>query len=120
MTSIPANIKSFVDPVRELLAKESISNIIVKYDGGGDQGGIEDVIIPQLSSIEDKAFHGNTLLAYQFEWDGSKWIPQIRTLYIGDALTEVFSVILDYIIGGFETDEGGYGEFLWNLDDEIW
>ena len=102
--------------IMEAMKRLGITQAVVTYDGEGDSGGIEDV---QIEGGEDAADETLRLVrvvgSYRFDNDcGAEYITQ---LFEGlesdfeDAISGFADDLIDHAgHGGYENNEGGYGE----------
>ena len=105
--ALPANKAALFDA----LAEAGITTVIVTFDGYGDEG--------QIESIEARAGEATATLpdiAVEIAtpaWDGSEL--HRRTLPLTDAIEQLAYAFLGETHGGWENNEGAYGEFVFDV-----
>lgn len=93
------------------LATAGIAIVVVTFDGCGDSG--------QIEAIEARDAHGDAGLPdAQIEianapWEGTE--PERRTLPLREAIEEMAYRFLEQTHGGWEDNEGAYGEFTFDV-----
>ena len=103
----PANKTALFDA----LAAASITSVLVHFDGSGDSGQIEDVHATtgdQPAEIPD----GNIEIA-QLRWGDAN--IERTTLSVRDAIESLAYDFLEQTHGGWENNEGAYGEFTFDV-----
>ena len=107
--ALPANKTALFDA----LAAAGITSVVVTFDGYGDEGQIESV---DVRAGEATA----TLPEVDVEiatpaWDGSE--QHRRTLPLSDAIEQLAYSFLAETHGGWENNEGAYGEFTFDVGE---
>lgn len=95
----------------EALAAADISHVVVTFDGSGDDGRIESVtaVGPESAARELPAIDVEvTIPEFWFEATPSRRAP------LAEAIDGLAWSILECTHGGFENDEGGYGEITFD------
>jgi hypothetical protein len=105
----------------QLMAEHKITKFVASFDGSGDSGQIEDI---ELYSGETKL--DSDLLDISAEvtttrqiWNPeTKWVlhTNVERKYIRDLVEEVAWTPLEDRFGGWEINEGAYGEVIINSD----
>ena len=105
----PSNKNTLFDA----LAAAGITSVLVHFDGCGDSGQIEDIDAVAGDQPRD-------LPAVELEIAHVHWgHPQIdrTTCAIRDAIERLAYDFLEQTHGGWENNEGAYGEFTFNVAD---
>ena len=105
--ALPANKTALFDA----LAEAGITSIVAAFDGYGDSGQIESID----ARIGDAA---TELPTVEIEiatpaWDGSEL--HRRTLPLSEAIEQLAYDFLSETHGGWENNEGAYGEFTFDV-----
>jgi len=93
------------------LAAAGIAVVVVSFDGYGDSG--------QIESIEARDAQGDAALPEEHieianaPWEGTE--PERRTLSVGKAIERMAYRFLEQTHGGWENNEGAYGEFTFDV-----
>lgn len=105
---LPANKAALFGALEEA----SIVIVVVTFDGCGDSG--------QIESIEAQDAHNNVVALPddQIEiakapWEGTE--PERRSLPVREAIEEMAYRFLGQTHGGWEDNEGAYGEFTFDV-----
>lgn len=107
--ALPANKAALF----EALAAGGITSVVVTFDGYGDSGQIESVD----ARIGDAAAELPTIdieIATP-AWDGSEL--HRRTLQLAEAVEQLAYAFLAETHGGWENNEGAYGEFTFDVEE---
>jgi hypothetical protein len=97
--------------VFDALATAGVTHVLVNFDGYGDSG--------QIEHIEFKA--GDTVVAApqaQIEIARARWgqdEPERSATSMADAIEQLIYDILNAAYGGWEDNEGAFGEFLFDV-----
>ena len=105
--ALPANKTALFDA----LAAAGITSVVVTFDGSGDSGQIQGVDARAGDEMRD-------LPAVEIEiaspsWDGSEVSRQ--TMPMAGAIEQLAYDFLGETHGGWENNEGAYGEFTFNV-----
>ena len=96
------------------LATASITKVMVIFDGGGDSGQINEVLAKNGDTPVDLP---ETQVEFQqIEWNGRKAEPSKCTLR--DAIEALCFNYLSHEHGGWENNDGGQGEFSFDVAAE--
>ena len=117
-----SQIQKSADLVSEGLNDSGAKMISVTYDGGGDEGYVEDVTVEADDSQEGKKIISKIISANTFSHTQSltgTWTSSLADQTVSDAITELFSIILDHFHSGYEINDGGGGTFEWNLQTRV-
>lgn len=94
------------------LADSGIAVVVVAFDGSGDDGQVEEI----------KAFTSQELpielpaKTIEYQQYGRQFAePWVRQETVRDALEYIVYALLDQSHGGWENDDGAYGEFTFNV-----
>ena len=103
----PANKTALFDA----LAAAGITSVLVHFDGSGDSGQIEDI---DATAGERPAEipNGNIEIA-QVRWGDAN--VERTTLSVRDAIASLAYDFLEQTHGGWEDNEGAYGEFTFDV-----
>lgn len=95
----------------EALAAAGIVTVVVSFDGYGDSG--------QIEAIEAHNEQGEATLPdahieiARAPWEGTE--PERRTIPVSKAIEEMAYRFLEQTHGGWENNDGAYGEFVFNV-----
>lgn len=89
------------------LAGAGIATVVVTFDGYGDSGQIES--IDARSADADVPLPEETIAIVGIVWGRSE--PEERTLSVREAIEHLVYDALTETHGGWENNEGAYGEF---------
>lgn len=104
---VPGNKAALFDA----LAAAGITSVVVTFDGGGDEGQIEDI---DARSGEEKV--DLPLGAVEIAtptWDGTAL--DRRTLMLGEAIEDLAYAMLRETHPGWEINDGAFGEFRFDV-----
>jgi len=93
------------------LAAAGIVTVTVTFDGCGDSG--------QIESVDARDAHGDVALPddrieiASAPWEGTE--PERRTLPVREAIEEMAYGFLGQTHGGWQDNEGAYGEFTFDV-----
>lgn len=93
------------------LAGAGIATVVVTFDGYGDSGQIES--IDTRSSDADVPLPEETIAIVGIVWGRSE--PEARTLSVREAIEHLVYDALSETHGGWENNEGAYGEFVFDV-----
>jgi len=93
------------------LAAAGIVTVTVTFDGCGDSGQIESV--DARNAHGDVALPDDRIETASAPWEGTE--PERRTLSVGKAIEEMAYRFLEQTHGGWENNEGAYGEFTFDV-----
>lgn len=95
----------------DALAAAGITSVLVHFDGYGDSGQIED--IDATAGGQPKDLPGGEIEIAHVRWGD----PEIEhtTLCIRDAIERLAYDFLEQSHGGWENNEGAYGEFTFDV-----
>ena len=105
--ALPGNKAALFD----VLANAGITSVVVTFDGIGDSG--------QIESIDARTGDAAAVLPIcDIEivtpgWDGSEF--NRRTLPVGEAIEQLVYAFLEETHGGWENNEGAFGEFTFDV-----
>jgi hypothetical protein len=98
--------------VFDALAKAAISRVTVTFNGEGDSGQIEDI-----STDDDKEIPSVLVETKHTSW-GAKEI-EIGSTSLRDAIETLCYDYLEQEHGGWENNDGAYGEFTFNVPEKL-
>lgn len=108
----PQIVQRAVHALREALVPGGITRITIRYDGYGDSGQIEDITLYRSEDAlsEDDAVFGLKIEVPTYQ----QYTDELEERQISGELREVLDYlamdIIDLQHGGWENEEGGYGE----------
>lgn len=114
----PVIVKRAVDALREALAPDLISSILIRYDGYGDSGQVEEITLyrgEEAVSEDDAVFDLKVEVpTYQ------RYTETMEEGTMSGPLREVLEYLamdlIDLEHDGWENNEGGYGEITIDLN----
>ncbi|RJE87169.1 DUF6878 family protein [Paracoccus onubensis] len=106
----PANKKALFDA----LASANITQVIVTFDGYGDSGQIED--ISALCGGDTVALPKGEITIARVIW-GNDEITE-NTMSVEEAVEQLAYDFLSETHGGWENNDGAYGEFTFDVEEE--
>ncbi|HTV28260.1 MAG TPA: hypothetical protein VMF32_10810 [Xanthobacteraceae bacterium] len=95
----------------DALSAAHITQITVTFDGEGDSGQIND--INAFNGDESVPFPERTLAIRSVNWDGSA--TTVVEQAFGSALETICYDFLEQEHGGWENNDGAFGEFTFNV-----
>jgi hypothetical protein len=115
----PVIVKRAVDALRDALAPGQISSILIRYDGYGDSGQVEEITLyrgEEALSEDDDVFDLTIEIpTYQ------RYTETMEEGTMSGALREVLEYLamdlIDLQHDGWENNEGGYGEITIRLEE---
>ena len=108
-TMRPANKAALFDA----LAAAGITSVLVHFDGSGDSGQIEDVDATAGDQPAEVP-NGNIEIA-QVRWGAAN--IEGTSLSVRDAIESLAYDFLEQTHGGWENNEGAYGEFTFDVEN---
>jgi len=97
--------------VFDTLAAAAITHLIVSFDGEGDSGQIESIEAKKGDDIVDMP--GVQIEIHPAHWGMTE--PQRSVVTISDAVEQLAYDCLEEKHGGWENNEGAYGEFTFDV-----
>jgi hypothetical protein len=97
--------------VFDALAAANVTEVIADFDGEGDQGQIDSVIA--LSGDDRAELPTTTVTIRQSSWHDTEAVA--TEINIEEALETLCYGYLEETHGGWENNEGGYGEFRFDV-----
>ncbi len=94
------------------LAQAGITTVLVEFNGYGDSGQIEDISAHAGPDVAVKLPKGNVDIA-KVEYGGLEILR--RTLSVKEAIEHLAYNLLEETHGGWENNEGAYGDFLFDV-----
>lgn len=107
--ALPANKAALFDA----LAAAGITSVLVAFDGSGDSGQIEDIDVTR--DQEPAPLPSVSVEIATPVWDGSGL--DRRTMPIAEAIEALAYAFLEDTHGGWENNEGAYGEFRFHVSE---
>ena len=95
------------------LAAAGITSVLVRFDGSGDSGQIED--IDTMSGGEPRDLPAGSIAIASPHWGDTEVQP--IEISIREAVETMAYDFLAETHGGWENNEGAYGEFTFNVAD---
>ena len=105
--ALPGNKAALFDA----LAAVGITSVVVTFDGAGDSGQIEGVDARIGDAVAMLPICDIEVATPA--WDGSKL--QRRMLPLGEAIEQLAFAFLEETHGGWEVNEGAFGEFTFDV-----
>jgi hypothetical protein len=102
-----ANKKALFDA----LAAAGITSVLVRFDGCGDSGQIED--IDAVAGDLPRDFPPGTIAISRAYWGTTE--PEHSECNVRDAVETLAYALLEETHGGWENNEGAYGEFTFGV-----
>lgn len=99
------------DALFPILAAAGITSILVRFDGSGDSGQIEEIDV--VSGDKPVSLPTSNVTIQRAEWGVSEAEP--IECSINDAVETLVYAFLEETHGGWENNEGAYGEFTFNV-----
>lgn len=96
----------------DVLGQTGIATVLVQFDGYGDSGQIEDISAHANPDTAVNLPEGNIEIA-RIQW-GDRDIRR-QTLSVRDAIEQLAYDLLEETHGGWENNEGAYGDFLFDV-----
>lgn len=110
------------DVLMSELARLGVKKAIVEYSGSGDSGQIDSIdlfdddsaepnkLLEMVTNIKIKSRHGT--------WESGEWKVTEKEEFatVQNALDEFCNQAIDERHGGFENNDGGQGEFVFDVD----
>ena len=93
------------------LAGAGIATVVVTFDGYGDSGQIES--IDARNADTDVPLPEETVAIVAIVWGRSE--PEARTMSVREAIEHLVYDALSETHGGWENNEGAYGEFVFDV-----
>ena len=110
-----ARARKLVEPNKRALfaarAAAGITRVTVLFDGGGDSGQIEDIKV--LSGENETNLPDGEVTLSRLQYGSDDAEP--ATLPIMEAVEGLCYALLGQEHGGWENNEGGYGEFIFDV-----
>lgn len=100
----------------EALAKAGITSVVVTFDGCGDSGQIEDITFRSGGAVVSTPQTEPVVIA-SVSW-GSADVHQASKT-IDEALEQLAYDLLMQTHGGWENNDGAYGEFTFDVADRL-
>jgi hypothetical protein len=95
----------------EALAAAGITLVVVSFDGYGDSGQIENVEVKAGDTVVPMP--EGTIEIAEAMWDQPE--PNHTSLSIADAIERLVYDLLNDTHGGWENNDGGYGDFTFDV-----
>jgi hypothetical protein len=91
------------------------------YDGGGDSGQIDEVTITghEKKPVKGKKTKGKVASSFIDSTGEWKEIVKLKMVSLEEKVKDFFYSALSSYHGGWENDDGGFGEFEWDLKTDV-
>jgi hypothetical protein len=116
LQAAPATAAAIRDILFPMLAANGIAEAVIRYDGYGDQGNIEDIDLLDAN--------GEAIAPDNGIWDAHidtaadpRWTDRAFGGRVRLVLEEIADWLLEVHCDGYEDDEGGYGEIRLGIAD---
>lgn len=105
--------KASRDIILDILSTKKVKSFTVTFDGSGDSGQIEDITLKD--SLLESNVIGATVSAGTV-WTSEGSVKQINTEpTMREVIEELCYAVLEGVCGGWEINEGSYGEFVFDV-----
>lgn len=94
-----------------ILAAAGITSILIRFDGSGDSGQIEEIDV--LAGDKLASFPAEKVVIQRADWGATE--PERVESSVNDAVETLVYAFLEETHGGWENNEGAYGEFTFNI-----
>ena len=94
------------------LAGVGIATVTVTFDGCGDSGQIEDIEVTDAAGV-NVPLPEETISIVAIVWGRSE--PEARIMSVREAIEHLVYDALGETHGGWENNEGAYGEFVFDV-----
>ncbi len=95
----------------DVLASAGITSVLVRFDGSGDSGQIEE--IDAVAGDQPRDFPPSTIAISRAHWGEGE--PESSESNVRDAVESLAYALLEETHGGWENNEGAYGEFIFGV-----
>ena len=99
------------DALFPILAAAGITSILVRFDGCGDSGQIEEVDV--LAGDKPASFPAGQVTIQRAYWGATE--AERTESSVNDAVETLVYAFLEETHSGWENNEGAYGEFSFNV-----
>jgi hypothetical protein len=99
--------------VFDVLVDEGIDRVIVNFDGEGDSGQIESITAYQQDA--EVEIPATSLTHHQVQWGSDSIVA--ATSPVHDAIEGLCYAFLSEEQGGWENNDGAYGDFTFHVSD---
>jgi hypothetical protein len=99
--------------VLDALAAAGITRVNVTFDGEGDSGQIDNIVAYKSDDVME--IPETTLTVQACNWDGTE--ARSNVVSMTDAIERLCYDFLEQEYGGWENNDGAYGEFTLNVAD---
>ena len=110
-----SEIKDHKDLIFDICEREGVKSFTVSFEGSGDSGQIEDVGLE--GKIRKLPVEGAKVS------EGTRWLNgNSATVFrnatdLEDLITSVCYEVLENACGGWEINDGAYGEFVFDVEE---
>jgi hypothetical protein len=108
--ALPANKTALFDA----LARAGITSVIVTFDGYGDSGQIQNVEVRAGDALPELPADQIEFVAPVF---GDAEKVERSTHSLSDAIETLVYAVLEQTHGGWENDDGAYGDFTFDVEN---
>ena len=99
------------DALFPILAAAGITSVLVRFDGSGDSGQIEE--IDAVAGDKPVSLPDSKITIQRAHWDASE--AEITESSVKDAVETLAYDFLEETHAGWENNEGAYGDFTFNV-----
>jgi hypothetical protein len=113
--------KSTKELVFDALKQSQVREVIVDFDGAGDSGQINDVLykkgVGKKEGVSDDTLDNLDIegaeVVHSTKWDKDKdkWVEVMKPATLRDLIEQLCYDLLEANHGGWEINEGSFGEF---------
>ncbi len=103
------------DIIFDILTENKVKNFTVSFDGSGDSGQVEDISSEVPSKVLHKEIQGVRIPNGTRYSQGKAEIIWEEAKTVEDVIQSVCYQALERVCGGWEIDDGSYGEFIFDV-----
>ncbi len=96
----------------DALGAGGVVSVVITFDGCGDSGQLED-ITAYAGDAQPLGLPGGTIAFQEIGFDAAE--PSVTAMTVGDVLEKLAFDLLEETYGGWENNDGGYGEFTFDV-----
>jgi len=103
------------DIIFDILNENKVKNFTVSFDGSGDSGQVEDISSEIPSEVLHKEIQGVRIRKGTRYSQGKAEIIWEEAKTVEDVIQSVCYETLEQVCGGWEINDGSYGEFTFDV-----
>lgn len=112
---LDGNTNDLKDIIFDILTENEVSKFTVSFDGSGDSGQIEDISSEVPNKVLHKEVQGVRIPNGTRYSQGKPEIIWEEAKTVEDVIQSVCYQVLEQVCGGWEIDDGSYGEFTFDV-----